>query len=83
MPQPLAPCQIAIAVRPSQRDGNRDVARDLTDTVLAVATLLRGLGYTPVLEENSASELDGAMVSALPTATMPDIGRTRDRKSVV
>ena len=76
MPQPLAPCQIAINVRPSQRDGNRDVARDLTDTVLAVATQLRSLGYRPVLEENSASELDVEMVSALPTATMTDIGRT-------
>ena len=76
MPQPLAPCQIAIAVRPSQREGNRDVARDLGDIVLSVASQLRGLGYTPVLEENSASELDAGTVSGLPTAAMADIGRT-------
>lgn len=76
MPQPLAPCQIAIAVRPSQREGNRDVARDLTDIVLAVASQLRGLGYSPVLEETSASELDARTVSGLPTSTMADIGRT-------
>ena len=76
MPQPLAPCQIAIAVRPSQRDGNRDVARDLTDIVLAVAAQLRGLGYAPVLEEISASELDARTASGLPTATMADIGRS-------
>ncbi|MBC7708833.1 MAG: NAD(+)/NADH kinase [Rhizobacter sp.] len=76
MPQPLAPCQIAIAVRPSQREGNRDVARDLTDIVLAVAAQLRGLGYAPVLEENSASELDARTVSGLPTSSMADIGRS-------
>jgi len=75
MPQPLAPCQIAIAVRPSQRDGNRDVARDLTAIVLAVAAQLRGLGYSPVLEEISASELDARTASGLPTAPMADIGR--------
>ena len=76
MPQPLAPCQIAIAVRPSQRDGNKDVVRDLTDTVLAVAAQLRSLGYTPVLEENSASELDAATAASLRSSTMADIGRT-------
>ena len=76
MPQPLAPCQIAIAVRPSQREGNRDVARDLTSIVLAVASQLRGLGYSPVLEENSAVELDARTVLGLPTSSMVDIGRT-------
>ena len=76
MLQPLARCQIAIAVRPSQRDGNRDVARDLTDTVLGVAALLQGLGHTPVLEHNSASELDVEIASDLPSLTMTDIGRT-------
>ena len=76
MLQPLARCQIAIAVRPSQRDGNRDVARDLTDTVLGVAALLQGLGHTPVLEQNSASELDVEIASDLPSLTMTDIGRT-------
>ena len=76
MLQPLAPCQIAIAVRPSLRDGSREVTRDLTDTVLAVATQLRSLGYSPVLEKNSASELDAEAVFGLPTSTMADIGRT-------
>jgi NAD+ kinase len=75
MPQPLAPCQIAINVRPSQRDGNRDVSRELTDTVLAVAAQLRGLGYSPLLEENSAAELDAETASGLPTATIDEIGR--------
>jgi NAD+ kinase len=79
MPQPLAPCQIAIAVRPSQRDGGRDASRDglrdLSDTVVALAAQLRALGYTPVLEENSASEIDGDTPSVLPTATMADIAR--------
>ena len=82
MPQPLAPCQIAINVRPSQRDGNReanrdtnrDGSRDLTDIVLAVAALLRGLGHAPVLEENSASELDADRVFDLATLTMTEIG---------
>ena len=76
MPQPLAPCQIAIAVRPSQRDGNRDVASELAGTVLAVATLLRGLGYAPILEQNSALELDTDSVATLPTMTMAELGRT-------
>jgi NAD+ kinase len=76
MPQPPAPCQIAIAVRPSQRDGTRDVVRDLTNTVLAVAAQLRGLGHTPVLEEISACELDAETVTGLPTLTMMDIGLT-------
>lgn len=76
MPQPLAPCQIAIAVRPSQRDGARDVARDLTDALSALLALLRGLGFTSVLEESSASELDTATVVGLPIASMDDIGRS-------
>jgi NAD+ kinase len=76
MPQPLAPCQIAIAVRPSQRDGSRDVTRDLTDTVLAVVAQLRGLGYSPVLEASSASELDAETMSGLPSSAMADIGRS-------
>ena len=75
MPEALAPCQIAIAVRPSQRDGNRDAARDLTDTVLALAGELRRLGYSPVLEENSAAELHESG-TALPTASMERVGRS-------
>jgi NAD+ kinase len=76
MPQPLAPCQIAIAVRPSQRDGNREVASELTGTVLAVAAMLQGLGYAPVLEQNSALELDTDSVANLPTVIMAELGRT-------
>lgn len=80
MPQPLASCQIAINVRPSQRDGNRDahrdVLRDLTGTVLAVAALLRDLGHQPVLEETSASELDFDAVYGLSTSTMAEIARS-------
>ena len=74
MPPALAPCQIAIAVRPSQRDGSRDNARDLTDTVLALALQLRDLGYSVVLEENSAAELDATTTNALPTAPMAALG---------
>ena len=76
MPQPLAPGQIAIAVRPSQRDGSRDIARDLTDTVLALALQLRDLGYSVVLEVNSAAELDADVAASVQTASMADIGRT-------
>ena len=83
MPQPLAPCQIAIAVRPSQRDGARDVARDLTDALSALLALLRGLGFTSVLEESSASELDTATVVGLPIASMDDIGRSSGMASVL
>ena len=43
---------------------------------MEVAAQLRGLGYTPVLEENSASELDSHVVPGLPTLTMADIGRS-------
>ncbi len=49
--------------------------RDLTETVLAVAALLRSLGYTPVLEENSALELDAEIVAGLQISTMADIGQ--------
>ena len=71
----LAPCPIAIAVRPSQRDGNRDAVRDLTETVLTVAAQLHRLGYAPVLEENSAAEIDAAQPH-LTVMPMEEIGRS-------
>ena len=75
MPLPLAPCQVAIAVRPSQRDGNRELSRDLSAVVQRVATLLHGLGYRAVLEQASAAELDLAALGGLPTVAMDDIKR--------
>jgi NAD+ kinase len=74
MPEPLALCQIAIAVRPSQRDGSRELSRDLSSIVLSVAALLQKLGYGVVLEHTSATELDLATLGGLPTATMAAIG---------
>ena len=37
---------------------------------------LRGLGYNPVLDENSAAELDEAVRSTAPAASMDEIGAT-------
>ncbi len=74
MPSALAPCPIAIAVRPSQRDGIRDTTRDLSVTVVELIAQLRALGYTPVLEESGAADLDAIAVSAAPTKSMDEIG---------
>ncbi len=76
MPSALLPCPVAIAVRPSQRDGVRDTTRDLSDTVAGLIAQLHGLGYSPVLDERSAAELDEAAQSAAPTASMDEIGTT-------
>ena len=76
MPAALPHCPVAIAVRPSQRDGVRDVSRDLSDTVAGLVAQLRGLGYNPVLDENSAAELDEAVRSTAPVASMDEIGAT-------
>ncbi len=74
MPSALSPCPVAIAVRPSQRDGVRDTTRDLSDTVVGLIERLRGLGYGPVLDENSAAELDETVRVAAPAMTMDEIG---------
>lgn len=76
MPSALPPCPVAIAVRPSQRDGVRDTTRDLSDTVTGLTGQLRSLGYSPVLEENSAVELDDAVRSGAPARSMEEIGAT-------
>jgi NAD+ kinase len=76
MPVALAPCPIAIAVRPSQRDGIRDTVRDLSETVAALIAQLGHLGYEPVLEESSAAELDETARSAAPAWSMERIGLT-------
>jgi len=73
MPQALAPSRIAIALRPSQRDGARDVSRDLEVAVSALATLLERLGHTPILEAHSAGEIESAR---WPTLSMTEIGQT-------
>ena len=76
MPSALSPCPVAIAVRPSQREGVRDTTRDLSDTVVGLMERLRSLGYSPILEENSAAELDEAARSAAPAVSMDEIGAT-------
>ena len=61
MPAALAPCPVAIAVRPSQRESVRDVARDVghvSDTVAQLMAQLRALGFRPVLDADSADELN-------------------------
>lgn len=73
MPEALAPCRIAIAIRPAQREGAREVVRDLESAVASLAELLQRLGHTPVLEAQSASEIDGAR---WPAMSMAEIGRT-------
>ena len=74
MPSALPPCPVAIAVRPSQRDGVRDTTRDLSDTVVGLIERLRGLGYSPVLDDNSAAELDESARSAAPAVSMGEVG---------
>jgi NAD+ kinase len=74
MPSALPPCPIAIAVRPSQRDGIRDTTRDLSATVVELIGQLRALGYRPVLEEGGAADLDQTATSAAPTQSMQEIG---------
>ena len=73
MPAALAPCRIAIAIRPSQRDGARDITRDLDAAVAALAELLQRLGYSPVLEALGANEIDNAL---LPALSITEIGET-------
>ena len=76
MPVALAPCPVAIAVRPSQRESVRDVARDLSDTVAQLMVQLRALGFRPVLEADSADELDELVRAAAPVVSMAEIGAT-------
>jgi len=73
MPAALPSCPIAIAVRPSSRDGSRESTRDLSATVHEIAQLLRGLGYEPLIESSAATEIDEPL--DLATVAMADIGR--------
>ncbi len=73
MPIALAPCHVAIAVRPSVRDGARDATPELSDEVFSVAKLLQSLGYTPVIEAQSATEVDNP---PWPHLTIAEIGVT-------
>ncbi len=76
MPSALPPCPVAIAVRPSQRDGVRDTTRDLSDTAIGLIVQLQRLGYGPILEENSAAELDEVVRFSAPARSMDEIGAT-------
>ena len=76
MPVALAPCPVAIAVRPSQRESVRDVARDLSDTVAQVMVQLRALGFRPVLDADSADELNEWVRATAPVVSMAEIGVT-------
>lgn len=72
MPAALAPCAVAIAVRPSQRDGQRETNHELRSWVDAIADLLADNGYHPVVEARSADEIGG---SGLPALTAAEIGQ--------
>lgn len=52
----------------------RDTTRDLSDTVVGLIERLRGLGYSPVLDDNSAAELDESARSAAPAVSMGEVG---------
>ncbi|MBS0312580.1 MAG: NAD(+)/NADH kinase [Proteobacteria bacterium] len=71
MPAALAPCPVAIAVRPSQRDTAREARHELRGWVDAIADLLADSGYHPTLEARSADEIGG---SGLPTLAIDEIG---------
>ena len=71
MPAALAPCSVAIAVRPSQRDGTRETNHELRTWVDSIADLLADSGYHPVVERRSADEIGG---TGLPVLAAPDIG---------
>ncbi len=73
MSEALAPSRIAIAIRPSHRDGTRDVARDLEPTVTVLAELLHRMGHSPVLEAEGAAEIGSTRWPVLP---MAEIGAT-------
>jgi NAD+ kinase len=55
--KPLAPCAVAIAARLSQREGA--TSRDMREPVTTIARILEAHGYTPVIEESTAADLDG------------------------
>ncbi|TAG46532.1 MAG: NAD kinase [Betaproteobacteria bacterium] len=55
--KPLAPCNVAIAARPSQRDGA--AGRDMREPVELIAKVLEKHGYTPVIENQTSADLDG------------------------
>lgn len=71
MPAALAPCPVAIAVRPSQRDGARETRHELRAWVDSIADLLADNGYHPVVESRSADEIGG---TGLPTQSTQEIG---------
>ncbi|WP_156864238.1 NAD(+)/NADH kinase [Casimicrobium huifangae] len=71
MPAALAPCSVAIAVRPSQRDGTRETNHELRTWVDSIADLLADSGYHPVVERRSADEIGG---TGLPVLTATEIG---------
>ncbi|HQA34342.1 MAG TPA: NAD(+)/NADH kinase [Casimicrobium huifangae] len=71
MPAALAPCSVAIAVRPSQRDGTRETNHELRTWVDSIADLLADSGYHPVVERRSADEIGG---TGLPVLAAPEIG---------
>lgn len=71
MPAALAPCSVAIAVRPSQRDGARETNHELRSWVDSIADLLADSGYHPVVERRSAQEIGG---TGLPSLAAAEIG---------
>ena len=55
--KPLEPCAVAIAARPSQREGA--IHRDMREPVSLIAGILQAQGYTPVIEQSTAHDLLG------------------------
>ncbi len=68
--KPLDPCAVAIAARPSYREGS--IRRDMREPVTTIATILVAQGYTPVIEESTAVDLPGLPWSAFGIAAIAE-----------
>jgi NAD+ kinase len=66
---PLAACPIAIAARPSPREGAQ--VRDMREPVERLARILAAQGYKAILEENTAIDIKNKSIDRLNTK---DIG---------
>lgn len=60
---PLPPCPVAIAARPSPREGAQ--VRDMREPVERVEKILKAHGYEGVLEENTAIEIGNKSIPRL------------------
>jgi NAD+ kinase len=60
---PLKPCPVAIAARPSPREGAQ--VRDMRDPVERLAKILSAQGYRAIIEENTAIEIKNKSIDRL------------------